>query len=66
MLTRLETRYGTIHPDLSVTTSKGETITRERMAEIASEFRNVNRIHKPFVLLVWIDCKNGKRSNWEV
>ena len=64
MLTSLKTNYGTIHPDLSVTTPTGKTITRERMAEIASEFRNVNRIHNPFVLLVWIECKNGKRSNW--
>ena len=61
----LRTEYGTIHPDLSVTTPQGATITRERMAEIAREFRNVNRIHKPFLLLVWTDYKNGKRSNWE-
>lgn len=61
----LETADGTIHSDLSVTTAVGKQISPDKMQEIATAYKGMNRIHKPFLLLAWIDYKNGKRSNWE-
>ena len=60
----LTNEYGTIHSNLSVTLPDGRIISRERMQEHADNSRGANRIHKPFILLMWIDCKNGYRSNW--
>lgn len=39
--------------------------TAESMREIAKVYKGANRIHKPMALLFWIDCKNGKYSNWK-
>lgn len=41
-----------------------QSIPAEDLQSIASELRGVNRIHKPMVLLFWIDCKNGQSKNW--
>ena len=65
MKTPLVTNYGTVNTDLSVITPAGKHISREMMAQYAAEARGANRIHKPFLLLVWQDAKNGKRANWE-
>ncbi len=45
-------------------TIKDRTYSAQEMQEIADRYTGVNRIHKPFPLLFWIDCKNGKSSNW--
>ena len=61
----LENSFGKVMDDLSVRTPDGMAWSREDMGEIAAEYYGVNRIHKPFLLLMWTDVKNGKRSNWE-
>ena len=61
----LENIFGTVMDDLSVITPDGRKFSRERMEEVAKKCRGVNRIHKQFLLLMWIDVKNGNRSNWE-
>lgn len=61
----LENIFGTVMSDLSVITPDGRKFSRERMEEVAKKYRGVNRIHKQFLLLMWTDVKNGKRSNWE-
>lgn len=55
----------TYNEDGSLTTPK-RTLSAQEMAEIALDYKGCNRIYKPFALLFWIDCKNGKASNWEV
>lgn len=61
----LENIFGKVMSDLSVITPDGRKFSRERMEEVAKKYRGVNRMHKQFLLLMWIDVKNGKRSNWE-
>jgi hypothetical protein len=61
----LENIFGKVMSDLSVITPDGRKFSRERMEEVAKKYRGVNRIHKQFLLLMWTDVKNGKRSNWE-
>ena len=39
--------------------------TQSAMKEFADEYKGMNRIHKPVALLFWIDCRNGKASNWK-
>jgi hypothetical protein len=56
----------TYNADGSLTTPKGKTLTAQFMACLALEYKGCNRIHKPFALLFWQDCKNGKASNWKV
>jgi hypothetical protein len=50
---------------LELTTNAGKILSAGTMAEIANEYSGANRIHKPMALLFWIDCKNGKSSNWK-
>ena len=61
----LTNEFGTINADLSAVNREGRTLSRETMAAIAEDYRGANRIHKPFLLLMWIDVKNGNRKNWE-
>ncbi len=61
----LENIFGTVMSDLSVITPDGRKFSRERMEEVAKKYRGVNRMQKHFLLLMWTDVKNGKRSNWE-
>lgn len=61
----LQTDFGTVNSDLSVTLPDGREIPRDRMQEIADELKGANRIYKPFILLAWTDCKNGKRADWD-
>ena len=43
----------------------GRKITKKDMAEIAEQYKGINRIHKPMALLFWTDVKNGQYSNWK-
>ena len=56
----------TYNEDGSLTTPKGKTLSVQFMTEVAHDYKGCNRIYKPFALLFWQDCKNGKASNWEV
>jgi len=56
----------TYNADGSLTTPKGKTFTAQFMAGVALDYKGYNRIYKPFALLFWQDCKNGKASNWKV
>jgi hypothetical protein len=38
--------------------------SNELMQEIADRYKGANRIYKPFAVLFWQDCNNGKASNW--
>mgnify|MGYP000904622422 CR=1 FL=1 len=42
-----------------------KTFTLKEMEEISNAYKGINRFHKPLALLFWIDCKNGKFSNWK-
>jgi hypothetical protein len=42
-----------------------KTFSEEEMKEIAFAYKGSNRIHKPFALLFWTDCRNGKLKEWE-
>ena len=61
----LENSFGKVMSDLSVRTPDDRKFSRKKMEEVAKKYRGANRIHKPFLLLMWTDVKNGKRSNWE-
>ena len=65
MKTDLTTRYGTITTDLDAIRPDGVKFSRDEMTDAAKRYRHCNRIHKPMLLLMWTDCKNGNRSNWE-
>lgn len=45
-------------------TINSNTITFERLEEINQQTKHINRIHKPGALLLYIDYKNNKLSNW--
>lgn len=51
---------------LNITGSSGNVsrYSRGSMQEIADHYKGANRIYKPFAVLFWQDCKNGKASNW--
>lgn len=57
--TEIEFRDGTI-------ISNGKTFSNAEMKEFSKLYNGVNRIYKPFALLFWIDCNNGKQNNWDL
>ena len=42
----------------------GKFFSPEEMKGIVSEYRNINRIHKPMMVLLWTDLKNGNSKDW--
>jgi len=52
-----------VNGDLKV---NGKKFEKSDMKKIASDYKGMNRIHKPMALLFWIDCNNGKQSNWNL
>lgn len=60
--------YGTTleyNPKDKSITVNGKRFDAQYMSKANKEYNGVNRIHKPFALLFWSDCKNGKYSNWQ-
>ena len=51
---------------LNVVGSNGNVkhYSEESIQEIADHYKGSNCIYKPFAVLFWQDCKNGKASNW--
>lgn len=41
-----------------------KTFTRQETQEISKAYQGANRMHKPYALLFWTDCKNGKAGEW--
>lgn len=40
--------------------------TKQQMQEYAKEYKGLNRIHKPMLLLFWTDVMNGNKNNWNL
>ena len=56
-----KTQDGTIDSDKKIVILPNKTIvTFEEMNQYIKNAKNVNRIHKPFILLYYTDYKNGK------
>lgn len=46
---------------------KGEfSFDSEKMQFYKDHFKGCKSIYKPFVLLFWTDCNNGKQNNWNL
>lgn len=59
-------KYGIVMQDKSFITPTGKRISREKMKEILSAHKGMNRIHKPMGLLFYTDVLNGKGENWKI
>lgn len=46
--------------------TEDQVIPKHDMQGIAKEYKDINRVHKPMVLLFWTDIKNGKTKNWKL
>ena len=54
----------TFNADRSLSLPSGAVLTADDMQKLADSYKGANRIYKPFPILFWQDCKNGKASNW--
>lgn len=45
---------------------KGKKLTFGELNAIKNAVKGTNRIHLPLAYLFWVDCKNGKHSNWKL